>query len=144
MGYVVPEEQRDSVLFYLGGVLNHELYFRSIHPVPKEPSLELLHQINDTFGSIKKMLDMIRNQAVKIRGSGYVFLVINQQKELEIISMSNQDSPYFYGMLPLFCIDMWEHAYYLNYKNYKDLYFDNFVEILDFNLANQIISSVYD
>ncbi len=139
---MVSDEERDSILFYLGGVLNHELYFKSIHPIPREPSIELLNKINDTYGNIKNMLDIFLEESINIRGSGYVFLVINENKKLEIISMKDQDSPYFYGMLPLFCIDMWEHAYYLNYKNYRELYIKNFIEILDFKLADEIVSSL--
>ena len=50
----------------------------------------------------------------------------------------NQDCPYFHELIPLLCIDLWEHAYYINYENKRDLYIDNFFEVLDFKFANKM------
>lgn len=77
-----------------------------------------------------------------MKGSGYTFLVLNQEN-LKIINLSNQDSPYFYGYIPLICLDMWEHSYYINYENKKDLYIDNFFDIVNFKEANKIFNRAY-
>lgn len=63
---------------------------------------------------------------IQLNGSGYTFLVINKDREIEIVNTSNQDTPLLEGYIPLFNIDLWEHAYYLNYQNDRGKYIDNF------------------
>ena len=74
---------------------------------------------------------------MELKGSGYTVLVIDKNK-LKIINLKNQDNPYYHNLIPLLAIDLWEHAYYINYENKKDLYIDNFFEIMDFKEANKI------
>ena len=133
-----PLEDRDSILYNLGGVLNHEVYFRSISSMPKLPFGKLKSAILDEYGSLDKMFSYLKRSALSLRGVGYTFLVIDKDKNLKIMNTFNQDSPYFYGYIPLIGIDMWEHAYYINYENKKDIYLDNFFEVLDFSFANDI------
>ena len=76
--------------------------------------------------------------ALDLVGSGYTYLVINNNKDLQIINMSNQESPYLYGMIPIITIDLWEHAYYLDYQNNKEKYIDAFFQIIDFNKINNL------
>ena len=71
----------------------------------------------------------------------YTYLVFDGQN-IEIINLLNQDNPYNHNLIPLLCIDMWEHAYYINYENKKDYYVDNFLEIMDFTLANKFFNFV--
>ena len=63
---------------------------------------------------------------IQLNESGYTFLVINKDREIEIVNTSNQDTPLLEGYIPLFNIDLWEHAYYLNYQNDRGKYIDNF------------------
>ena len=136
------EDDRENILFNLGGVLNHELYFKSISPNKVSPSIYLKLAILNTFGSYQSFLDKIKEMALSLKGSGYTFLVINNNK-LELINLSNQDTPYNYNFIPLIALDLWEHAYYINYENKKDLYIDNFFNILDFEYANKIFENNY-
>ena len=132
-------ELRDKILFNLGGVVNHELYFNNFS----------LNKNNIPIGSIKEQIDKQYNNydnfkkefkdiALSLTGSGYTFLVINENKELQIINMPNQESPYMYGMIPIMALDLWEYAYYLDYQNNKSKYIDAFFEILDFNKINKL------
>lgn len=135
------KEDIGDILYNLGGVLNHASYFRSMSPIKIKPSSELEEQINKSFGSLESFKKAFKEAALSIKGSGYTFLVINQNQRLQIINLQNQDSPYFYNLLPLLTLDMWEHAYYINYENRKDEYIDNFLEILDFSFANDIYNT---
>lgn len=130
-------EDRENILFNLGGVLNHNIYWKSFNKNNTLPSGELKEQIDKQFGSYDEFWKKIKENALKLKGSGYTFLVMSNN-ELEIINFFNQDSPLLYGYVPLFNIDLWEHAYYINYENDRLKYIDNFKEIADFSYANEI------
>lgn len=131
-----PESDRLNILFNLGGVINHEIYFKSMNPNPVKPNYILNQLINYNFKDYDNFKKSFKESALSIKGSGYTYLVLNKNK-LEIVNFLNQDNPYNYNLIPLLCIDMWEHAYYLNYKNNKDLYIDNFLDVVDFSEANR-------
>ena len=126
----------DDILFNLGGVLNHELYFKSIGKKSIISDV-LKNEIENEFGSYENFVKLFSESANKLKGSGYTFLVINNKK-LEIINIPNQVTPYLYGLISLLCIDLWEHAYYINYENRKKDYIENFFNIIDFSSANDI------
>ena len=78
---------------------------------------------------------------MKLKGSGYAFLILDNNNDLNIINTSNQDTPYSYGYIPIIALDLWEHAYYLKYNVNKKEYIDNFFEIIDFEIINNIYES---
>lgn len=130
-------DDREDILFNLGGVVNHDIYFSSMLPVAVEPSVYLKTAMLNTFGSIDNFKKKFKESALSIKGSGYTFLVLDKNS-LKIINLKNQDNPYYYNLVPLLGLDMWEHAYYINYENKKDLYIDNFLNQLNFSEANKI------
>lgn len=137
------EEDQENILFNLGGVLNHNLYWKSINPKKKQkPSMDFKYILEKKYNSLEDFFKEFKDSALKLKGSGYTFLVLNENDELEIINFKNQDLPQFLGYIPLFTIDMWEHAYYLNYKNNKSEYIDNFLQIADFTFANEIYNNI--
>ena len=75
---------------------------------------------------------------MNLQGSGYTFLVLDDKNNLKIINTSNQDTPYYYGYIPILTIDMWEHSYYLKYQNKKDEYIDAWFNLIDFIKINRI------
>ncbi len=136
------KEDENDLLFNLGGVLNHDLYWQSINPYNKEePSLILLNLIKNKFNDYENFKQKFIEDALNLKGSGYIFLIVNNNK-VELITTTNQDSPLRFGYIPLLCIDMWEHSYYLNYQNNKQEYLDNFWQILNFKYANEIIKGL--
>lgn len=138
-----PLEDRGNILFNLGGVLNHNLYWKSMSPYNRQKPLgKLKESIDKKYGSYEKFWDTLKQKALILKGSGYVFLVIKDYGELDIINMPNQDTPLSLGFIPLFNIDLWEHAYYINYENDKSRYIDNFKQIADFTNANKIFNNV--
>ncbi len=136
------ENDRENILFNLGGVLNHNLYWKSINPISEKPTGNLKNNIDKKYGNYDNFWNIIKNKALSLKGSGYVFFVLRNDGELDIITLSNQETPLSMGHIPLFTIDMWEHAYYLNYENEKSDYIDNFKSIADFNNANKIFNSI--
>ncbi len=134
---------REDILYNIGGVLNHDLYWKSINSKRKTKPQGLLKQmIENKYGSFDRFFNEFKSNALKLKGSGYTFLILNENRELDIINLSNQETPLLYGHIPLFNIDMWEHSYYLNYKNEKGLYIDNFRAISDFGNANEIVKNL--
>lgn len=132
------DEDKNDLIFYLGGVINHELYWQSINPNNKEnPQSKLLDAINKEYGSLDNFWMEFKNLVTNLKGSGYVFLVKSKNNEIDLITTSNQDSPYLFNLTPLFCIDLWEHAYYINYENDKLRYFETFKTLANFNYANK-------
>lgn len=131
-----PIEKRGEILYNAGGVLNHNLYWKSMNNLKKEPTGNLLKKINDTYGSFENFKREFIKKAKLLTGSGYTFLV-TKDKNLTIINLPNQETPYSYGLKPLFTIDLWEHAYYLDYKNNKDEYIENFFNKANFEHASK-------
>jgi len=135
---VFPIKDRDDILYNIGGVINHELYFDSMTPNGKKEIPEPLNSdLISKFGSIDNFIKQFISLANFLPGSGYTFLAVKPNRELYLLDLANQDSPYSFGMIPILCIDVWEHAYYLDYKNNRSGYVDNFLELIDFDLVNE-------
>lgn len=128
---IFPLKDRGDILFNLGGVINHELYFDNLG-YDNMPIGKLKDKINSQYGSFENFKNEFIKSTKELVGSGYTFLVINKDKDLEILNTSNQDTPYSYGLEPIMNIDLWEHAYYLDYQNDKNKYIENFFSIVDF------------
>ena len=75
-------------------------------------------------------------------GSGYTFLVLNKDNNLEIINVANQDTPISYDLIPIMNLDLWEHAYYLDYQNDRKTYINNFFSIIDFSKVSKIYEEI--
>jgi Fe-Mn family superoxide dismutase len=128
----LPQEIRQGVINQGGGVLNHNLYFYILSPTPKKaPQGNLLQEINATFGDLDTLKHEISNAAISQFGSGYGFLVKDRNGKLSVVKTLNQNSPVMEGLIPILNIDVWEHAYYLKYKNLRDEYVKNIWNIID-------------
>lgn len=130
---ILPMENRDEILFNLGGYLNHSLYFYNLTNKKKGVPIELLNLINKYFGSFSLFKEEFIDMAMEVKGSGYTFLVMDKNNKLRIINTSNQDTPYYYGFTPIMTIDVWEHAYYLKYTYLRKKYLENVFDIIDFD-----------
>ncbi|MGN2338563.1 superoxide dismutase [Clostridium cagae] len=128
----IPEEIRQGVINQGGGVFNHNLYFSILSPTPKKaPEGKLLDEINNSFGNLEDLKDKISNAAIGQFGSGYGFLVKDENSKLSVTSVLNQNNPLSNNLIPILCIDVWEHAYYLKYKNLRADYVKNIWNIID-------------
>ena len=99
-------------------VWNHDFYFAELSPTPNsKPEGALLDAIVSEYGSVENLKREMNEAATNLFGSGWVWLVENKDGKLAIMSGKNADTPLRYGMQPLLTIDVWEHAYYIDYRN---------------------------
>lgn len=136
-------QDKEDILFNLGGVLNHELFWLSINKNRVLPFGKLRDDLYSIYGDFDGFWSKFKEMALKLKGAGYTFLVINSNGNLEIINVMNQDIPLLYGYIPLFNVDLWEHAYYINYENDRSRYLDNLKEIVDFSNASNIYNNMF-
>lgn len=134
---------KDDLLTAAGGVYNHQLYYKCLSPNKCSlPENEILFAIKRDFGSYNNFLDCFSKIAYDFVGSGYVWL-INDSCKLEIITTQNQNTPLSNSVIPLLHLDLWEHAYYLQYKNRKNTYIDNWFKLVNWNYVNQRYISMH-
>ncbi len=119
---VIPEDIRTAVRNNAGGHANHSLFWTIMSPDGGgEPEGALADAIADTFGGVAELKEAINDAGVKRFGSGWTWLV-HDGTGLAVYSTPNQDSPLMQSDTPLLGIDVWEHAYYLNYQNRRPDY----------------------
>ena len=117
-----------------GGFYNHNLYFEMFSPSPaKAPTGKLAQAIDDTFGGLEALKEQLTTAATTQFGSGWAWLSTDKSGKLAVSKTANQDNPISEGtgMVPLVALDVWEHAYYLKYKNLRPDYIKAFFEVLD-------------
>ena len=119
---ILPEDIRAAVRNNAGGHANHSLFWEIMSPDGGgEPEGDLAAAIGETFGGVQQLKDAINDGGVKRFGSGWSWLVWDGTA-LAVYSTANQDSPILQSDVPLLGIDVWEHAYYLNYQNRRPDY----------------------
>lgn len=133
----VPEDIRTAVRNNGGGHFNHSLFWKLISPEKTQANGELKEAIEKKFGSLEEFKEVFSKAASTRFGSGWAWLVVNKDGELEVVSTPNQDTPLADCKRPVIGLDVWEHAYYLNYQNRRPDYIKAFFEILDWNQANK-------
>lgn len=125
----ISDEDKTMLRNHGGGHLNHSLFWEIMGPT-KQVDEELMTRITSTFGSLDTFKDEFSQLATKRFGSGWAWLVEDTDKALKIYSTPNQDSPYLQGHTPLIGLDVWEHAYYLNYQNRRPDYIKSWWNVL--------------
>ena len=121
-----------------GGVYNHELYFDSMkNPVGQEPDGILAEAIDRDFGSYKQWKEQMKQAAVSKFGSGWAWLVTDENGKLSIVQTANQDVPDLKKYTPLLLVDIWEHAYYLQYQNRRADYVEGWFDLINWRKAGK-------
>ncbi len=117
-------------------VWNHTFYWNSLSPNGGgEPTGELANAINRTFGSFEEFKEAFTKCAVTTFGSGWAWLVKNPNGALELVSTSNAGCPLTEGQTPLLTCDVWEHAYYIDYRNARPKYLEAFWNLVNWDFA---------
>lgn len=115
---------------------NHEFYFHCMTPDPKDSADgTLAAAIARDFGSIEAMCEAFRDSAAGHFGSGWAWLVLNDTAGLEIMTTDNAQTPLTSGLTPLLTCDVWEHAYYIDYRNERGNYLGEFMKIIDWDFV---------
>jgi Fe-Mn family superoxide dismutase len=118
-------------------VWNHTFYFEALSKNGrKEPSGVLAEAVKKSFGSLDSFKEQFSKAAGTLFGSGWAWLAKNKDGSLQIIQESNAGNPLKKGLVPLMTCDVWEHAYYIDYRNKRPDYVKNFWEILDWDMVS--------
>jgi Fe-Mn family superoxide dismutase len=134
---ILPEDKRTAVRNNGGGHANHTLFWEIMGPAGGgEPSGDLASAIADTFGSLDDLKAQINDAGVKRFGSGWSWLVWDGTG-LAVLSTPNQDSPVMEGKTPILGVDVWEHAYYLNYQNRRPDYLAAWWNVVEWNAVGK-------
>ena len=130
-----------------GGFYNHNLYFFILSPnAAHAPEGALLDKINETFGSLDSVIKNISAAAAGQFGSGWSWLSANESGELMVSASPNQDNPIIEGtgFVPILAVDVWEHAYYLKYRNLRPDYIKALFEIIDWKKVEELYAAETD
>ncbi|MEJ2373389.1 MAG: superoxide dismutase [Sulfurimonas sp.] len=131
--------QSDGAIFNNAAqVFNHNFYWNCLTPKKTTPSDPLVQKISEVFGSMDEFKKLFIDAALSNFGSGWTWLVIDQHEHLKILNTSNAQTPIANSITPLITCDVWEHAYYLDYKNERAKYLEGFWEHINWNNVSKI------
>ena len=132
----VPQEIRQKVTNFVGGHVNHDFFW---HCMKKDVPAQgpVVDAIKEQWGSLEKFQEEFNNAASTLFGSGWTWLVKDSEDNLAIVNTQNQDSPRSDGMKPLLVIDVWEHAYYLKYRQDRPGFIKNWWNVVNWEFVNK-------
>lgn len=134
----VPEEKRTAVRNNAGGDVNHTFFWELLTPGgSSEPVGALAEAINAKFGGLNGLKEKVNAAGAGRFGSGWAWLVVDGNGDLEVLSTANQDSPLTDGKTPVVGVDVWEHAYYLKYQNKRPDYLAAFWNVVNWDAAGK-------
>ncbi|HEY8445202.1 MAG TPA: superoxide dismutase, partial [Bacilli bacterium] len=132
----LPEEIKSTVLNNGGGHYNHSLFWEILSPKKDLPDNEIINEIKRQYSSIENFQDEFTKAALNRFGSGWAWVVV-KDGNLKIVSTANQDTPLKEGKIIL-GLDVWEHAYYLNYQNRRNDYIKAFFNVINWDKVNEL------
>lgn len=127
----------EKVLSLLGSVYNHQLYFNSLSKELTKPSNVLLKALNKHFSSLENFYKIFKEKALSLDICGFVFLVCDNKGNLTITTKKGYLSPVKDNLCPILGLDLFEHAYFLQYKKQKEAYIDDFLKQINFDFVSK-------
>ncbi len=142
----VPEISRNKITFFGGGFENHRLFWEIMNPNGGgSPGGKLADSIDVYFDSFQKFKKIFSVTSLSMEGSGWCWLVFNQTfNKIEIMTTKNQDSPWIQNKIPLLGLDLWEHAYYLKYRNRRTDYVESWWNVVNWDYVVNRFSELYE
>ena len=138
----IPQDKRTAVRNNGGGYANHSLFWQIMSPNGGgQPSGELANAINSAFGSYDSFKEQFSDAAAGRFGSGWAWLVVDNNGGLSITSTPNQDTPLMEGKTPILGLDVWEHAYYLKYQNKRPEYISAFWNVINWDKVSELYNN---
>ncbi len=138
LSQVVCEVQPGAIFNNAAQAWNHEFYFAQFSATPKrEPEGDLLDAIEAMFGTVEELKKSLHTAAMSLFGSGWVWLTSNEDNTLSITQLPNADNPLRHGEHPLLTIDVWEHAYYVDYQNRRADAVEALWSIIDWSVVEE-------
>lgn len=137
----LPDSARQAVINNGGGHVNHTLFWQIMAPQSGgAPKGELADAIAKEFGSFDAFKEKFSNAALTRFGSGWAWLAVDQNGKLHVTSTANQESPLMVGQTPILGLDVWEHAYYLNYQNRRPDYVAAWWNVVNWDAVSQFFT----
>lgn len=148
----INEPVKTQLINFGGGHFNHSFFWKCLSPCKSKINNDeilnkldpkLLEKLNETFNNFENFKKEFSDKAIKLFGSGWVWLICKDNK-IFIETNINQDNPMMENgnVVPLLCLDVWEHAYYLNYQNNRALYVENWWSVINWKFVNEIFVNV--
>ena len=137
----IPADIRQALINNGGGHLNHALFWELMTSEKTAPSAELAAAIDEAFGSFEEFQAAFTVAATTRFGSGWAWLVVNKEGKLEVTSTANQDTPISEGKKPILGLDVWEHAYYVKYRNVRPDYIKAFFSVINWNKVDELYAA---
>jgi len=135
---LVPEAIRTTVRNNGGGTYNHNLFWTVMSPKGGGmPQGTVGRAIKERFENFENFQNLFNNAAKSVFGSGWAWLVIDHDGRLQITATANQDCPLMFGQKPILGLDVWEHAYYLQYQNKRPDYINAWWHVINWEQVNQ-------
>ena len=137
----VPSDIRQAVINNGGGHHNHSLFWKSLTKADSSEFAGLVKEkVEDELGGYEEFVKSFSAAAATRFGSGWAWLALDKEGKLVVTSTANQDSPYLTGLTPILGLDVWEHAYYLNYQNRRPDYIKEFFRVVNWDFVNERLS----
>lgn len=137
-GDQIPESLRTPIKNNAGGVYNHIFYFEGMEPHHSQrPKGALKEAMNEAYGGYDEFWKQMKAAALGVFGSGYAWLCADQEGKLRIVKTANQDSPLVEGLCPILTVDVWEHAYYLKNQNRRGEYLNAWIQVVNWDKAQE-------
>jgi len=134
----VVKESTGGVFNNAAQAWNHTFFWNCMSPNGGgKPSGELLSAIERDFGSLDEFMKKFSNSAATLFGSGWAWLASDSQGKLEIMPLSNADTPLKHGKTPILTLDVWEHAYYIDYRNERPRFIEQFRDVIDWDFVHK-------
>lgn len=134
---IIVATQKGPIFNNAAQVFNHTFYWNCMAPkAGGNPTGTIATLIDKQFGSFQKFQEQFNAFAISLFGSGWVWLVLNDKGNLEIMNMSNADCPIAHKLKPILTCDVWEHAYYIDYRNGRKTYVESWWKLVNWKFVN--------